>query len=264
MRAVGTRGARRGALACLVMLMALAAAGCSRSSATPQIIYITPPPGPATPGPSPAIDGVLISTAAPDGRWTVTFKKPLVSGLAETELTKINNAIAAQIDGYINSFTGSSLPALSGGSGPSTLEGDYTIALDTSSLLSLRFTMLQYVSGAAHPVATPGSINFDLSTGGTIALTDILADPNAALPVLTGDVHQALASSLGSDLTWNGSASSLTFFDKAWAMTSSGLEFTWAQGDLATMAAGMPSATLPWSSIKPIVKASGPAGQFVK
>src|SRR5271157_2850273 len=199
------RGVRRIATACAAVLVALAVAGCTGSSATPQTIYVTPPPGPTTPGPSPALNGALISSTAPDGRWTVTFNKPVVSGLSDAESATINDAITAQVNNYISSFTGQSLPALSGGNGPSTLEGDFTIALASPNLLSLRFSLLEFVSGGAHPTATPGSLNFDLSNGKTIALTDILTDPATALPVLSSKVHDLLAAptSLGSDLTWS-------------------------------------------------------------
>ena len=47
-------------------------------------------------------------------------------------------------------------------------------------------------------------------------------------------------------------------------MTTTGLEFTWAQGDIASSAAGKPSAVLPWSSLKSIINPSGPAGEFVR
>ena len=274
MGVVGRRGARSGLLACLAVLATLAAAGCTGSSATPETIFITPTPGPATPLPSgatpgptaapttPIIDSVVIDSNAPDSRWKVTFKKPVVSGIPEAAATKINDAITAKVNGYITAFTGSGLPAVASGDGPSSLQGNFTIALNSPSLVSLRFTVLTYITGAAHPAGVPGSINFVVSNGATINLADIFKDPTAALATLSVKAHAALATSLGSDLTWAGPATSMSFFDKAWAMTPAGLEFAWPQGDLASMAAGMPSATLTWSSIKTIIKTTGPAGEF--
>jgi len=277
MGVIGRRGARSGFLACLAVLVAFTAAGCLGSSATPETIFVTPTPGPATPLPSgataapptataapttPIIDSVVIDSNAPDSRWKVTFKKPVVSGIPEAAATKINDAITAKINGYITAFTGSGLPAVASGDGPSSLQGDFTTALNSPSLVSLRFTVLTYVTGAAHPVGVPGSINFIVSSGATISLADIFKDPTAALATLSVKAQAALATSLGSDLAWPGAATSMSFFDKAWAMTPAGLEFAWPQGDLASMAAGMPSATLTWSSIKTIIKTTGPAGEF--
>jgi hypothetical protein len=283
MGVIGRRGARRSLLVCVAAVAALAAGGCAGSSATPQTIFVTPTPGPATPlssggtpgptagtpaptaGPTtPVIDSVVIDSTAPDSRWKVTFKKPVVSGIPEAAATKINDAITVEVNGFITAFTRGGLPAVASGVGPSTLEGDYTIALDSPTLLSLRFTLLTYVTGSAHPVGAPGSINFVVSSGATINLADIFTDPTAALTTLSTKVHAALATSLGSDLTWAGPATSMSFFEKAWAMTPAGLEFAWPQGDLASMAAGMPSATLAWSAIKTIIKPTSPAGEFAR
>jgi len=106
MGTVGGRCAHWGVLAGIAVIAALAAAGCTGSSATPQTIYITPSPGPVTPLPSgvtpaptvvlpvPAIDSVVISSNAPDNRWQVTFKKAVVSGISDAAATKMNGAIA--------------------------------------------------------------------------------------------------------------------------------------------------------------------------
>ena len=279
------RRAGFGLASCLAVVAALAAAGCGGSNATPAIIYITPTPAPATPtavptplpsgltpaptatptpGPAtPAIGSVVISSDAPDLRWKVTFKKPIVSGVPSPAATKINDAITAKVNSLIGGFTGSSLPAVQSGAGPSTLEGDFTTALASPTLLSLRFTVLTFVTGAAHPIGTPSSINFVVSSGVTIALTSLFNDPATALPVLSTQAHASLSAALGSDLTWAGPATAMSFFDKAWALTPVGLEFSWAQGDLASMAAGTPSATLAWTAIKTLIKPGSAAGEFI-
>ena len=221
MAVIGGRAERWSLLVCAAVLAALAAGGCTGSSATPQTIYITPTPGPATPiasgatpgptsapptttaGPAtPVIDSVVIDSSAPDSRWKVTFKKPVVSGIPEAAATKINDAVTTKVNGYITAFTGGGLPAVASGDGPSTLEGDFTIALDSPTLVSLRFTLLTYVTGSAHPVGAPGAINFVVSSGATINLADIFTDPTAALATLSTKVHAALATSLGAELTW--------------------------------------------------------------
>jgi hypothetical protein len=256
------------------VFVAILAAGCTGGSATPQTIYITPSPAPVTPLPSgvtpaptavlvvPAIDSVVIASDAPDSRWKVTFKKPVISGVSAAAATKMNDAITAQINGYISAFTGSGLPSVGSGAGPSTLDGDFTIALDSPTVISLRFTQQTYVSGSDHTMGTPGSANFVVSTGAAINLADLFVDPTAALPTLSSKAHSALFASLGSELTWAGPATAISFFSKAWAMTQTGLEFNWAQGQVASAASGMPSATLPWSGIKALIKPTSPAGVF--
>ena len=262
---MGTVGVLRGrcaVVACAAVLAAAAAAGCTSSIATPATIFITPRPAPGTPGPTPVVGGVVISSNAPDGRWTVTFKKPVIAGISKAVADKINDAVTETVNGYISAFTGSGLPAVKSGGAASTLDGDFSIALDSPTIISLRFSLITTVSGKS-AVGKPASLNFVAPSGEKIALADILKDPKSALPTLSSEAHAVLAASLGKSLTWAGPATSMSFFEEAWTMTQSGLEFTWAQGEIAGGGAGMPSAILAWSSIGSIVNPDSPAGEFV-
>jgi hypothetical protein len=265
------RGPRTIVLLVLAVASLLGAAACAAGKETPQIIYITPTPG-TTPLPSgvtpepttgpPTITTFLVESSAPDSRWKVTFKKPVVSGIADAAATKINDAITAKINGYISAFNGKGLPAVISGAGPSTLEGDYSIGLNSRTVISLRFTVLTYVSGAAHPAGQPGGITFSVSTGDSVALDGLFSDKGAALSKIAAACKSQLSSLLGSDLTWDGTASSFDFFAGAWVFTPAGLEFNFAQGVLASQAAGMPSATVPWSELKSLISTGSAAGEF--
>ena len=267
---VGSRGMRLVVLASVAAFLATAAAGCGGSNAKPQVIYISPPPGTLAPGatptpglPPPNITGEIISTTAPDSRWTVTFKKPVIGGVSPAVATKMNAAIAAKVNGYISAFTSRDLPAVAGGSGPSTLDGNYTIALDSSWLVSLRLSVLTEVTGES-AVGEAGSINFDLSTGATISLSDVFTNPAAALPTITTKTRASLSGTLGSDLSWPAGSVPMSFFDKAWTFTQSGLEFMWSQGAIASPSAGMPSAVVAWADIKSAINLKGPAAEFAR
>jgi hypothetical protein len=263
------RRIRGGILAGALLTATLLVAACGGSGATPQVIYtMLPPtlaPG-ATPTPAPPppeISSVILASNAPDGRWTAIFKKPVVGGVSAASATKMNDAISSKVDAYITAFTSGSLPALNSGAGPSTLDGNFSIALDTLSVVSLRFSILTYVTGAAHPVAQAGSVNLDVSSGATIALGDLFTSTGAALPILTDKTHAALLSALGADLSWPSSSIDITFFEKAWAFTPAELEFTWSQGEIASESAGTPSAVVVWSDLKSAVNPTGAAAAFV-
>jgi len=272
------RTRRSAAIACAALVAMLAVAGCAKSNKTPQIIYITPPPGTATPGSSlpggtvvpietaseATITSILISTAAPDNKWTVTFKKPVVTGVADSVAGPMNDAITAQVNSYISQFTSSDLPTVAQGDDPSTLEGDFSTAYESASILSLRFSILTNVSGAAHPTGQAGSINLAVDTGKTIALQDLFTDPTTAATSIAAKVHDSLAAQLGDSLLWDGKVPSLDFFAGAWVFTADGIQFNFSQGDVAISAAGRPSAVVSWADLKPLVKADGPAGSFVK
>ena len=237
---------------------------CAGASRTPRTIIITLPPAvPTIAGASGPIDttagttftSFTITDAAPDGKWKVTFKKPIVAGLTDDVTSKLNDAITSQVTGYVSAFTGrTDFPTVASGAAPSQLEGDFAIALNSRTVVSLRFTQLVTLSGEERPTGTPGSLNFDLAAGQTIAFADLFRDPPAAADTLATSVHKTLFTALGTELTWDGKATSLDFFAKAWAVTADGLEFTWPQGQIASTAAGMPSALVPWSDLKAVLK----------
>lgn len=252
-----------GELACVVAAAALAVAGCSAGpSATPEIVYTAPPAADtAGIGETPTVDTIAITSSAPDNTWTVTFKKPILSGVSDALLTKMNDAITAKVNGYIHTFTGGSLPAVASGGSPSTLEGDFSVALVSPSIVSLRFSILTNVSGSGKLVQEPGTINLWVPTGATIDLSELFTDQKAAVSTIAGKAHSGLSTNLGATLKWDGKADKLSFFD-VWDMTTAGLEFTWAQGQIADQSAGPPAVTLAWPDIKSIIRSNGPAGQF--
>jgi hypothetical protein len=261
---VGGRGVRGGALACLAFAVSLAVTGCLPSSATPEVIYTTPPGvDSSVAGPTPSIEGIVITTAAPDNSWSVTFKKPVVSGVSSGSDQKMNDAITAQVNAYIHAFNGGKLPTVPSGGSPSTLQGDFSIAQASSTILSLRFSVVTTLSGADKTTFEPRTINFWAPTGAAIDVSELFTDPNAALATIADQAHKGLSSKLGDVLTWNGKADAWSFF-QAWDMTVDGLEFSWARGKVAGESAGMASVTLPWSGLKSIIRTNGPAAAFVK
>jgi hypothetical protein len=204
-----------------------------------------------------------VSPTASDSRWTAIFKMPVIGGVSASTAKKMNDAITAKVSAYINAFTSSSLPAVDSGGQPSTLEGNYTIALDSATLVSLRFSVLTQVVGAA-PVGEAGSINFVVATGAAISLGDLFTSPDAALPIITARTKDSLSRLLGSDLSWPAGSVAMSFFDKAWTFTKEGLEFTWSQGAIASANAGPPSAVVAWADLKSVINADGPAGEFIR
>ena len=201
-----SRKAGLGRLAALAGVVALVAVACGGSKVTPETIYVTLPPSTpeatATPvvtaepsgsasasataavtpaGPAPTVSSTTVTSTAPDGRWTATFEKPVVGGVAT--VAAMNASITTKVNSYISSFTGSGLPAVVPPDGKSTIEGSFTVAYVSPTLLSLRFSATTFVSGAAHPVTETGSFNFNVLTGTVIQLPDLFTSTAAALPV---------------------------------------------------------------------------------
>ncbi len=292
MNPVGRRGivrsGRRFRLAALAIGAAMAVSGCITIQATPEVIYITPSPAPTAPAsaapsvatsdapssaaPSsdasgavapgtPTVSGEAVNKSAPDGRWTLTFRKPVVAGGTADTVAAINASIGTRVDGYISAFELSSLPVVATGDAPSSLSGDFSVAYASPDLLSLRFTVATYTSGAAGTSAVAGSLNFNVTTGSAIQFVDLFTSGGDALAVLKTQAHTLLSAKLGKDLVWPATVT-MADFQNAWVITADGLELTWSQGAVASQAAGTPSIVIPWSALKTVIAPTGPAGSF--
>jgi hypothetical protein len=288
-RGRGDRRRNRAAAAAVALFAAIALAACGGAQVTPRTIYITLPPSSATPpatatptvapsalpttapGKTPAItptpapgtptvSGQLVTAAAQDDSWTVSFNKPVIGGIATAGA--INSSIGTRVDGIIGVFTGSELPAPGSGGSPSTLTGDFEVAFASPTVLSIRLKMTTSITGAAHPGTEPGSIAFNVQTGAVIQLPDLFSSPATALPLLRTQARAKLAGLLGGDLRWPATAT-MADFGRAWSFTPTGLELSWPQGEIAPAAAGVPTVTLPWAGLSGVIADPGPAAQFL-
>jgi hypothetical protein len=240
------------------------------ASATPTPVP-TPIPtlGPtASPTAVPAI-AVIVSTTVSDsgnsaqcGAWHVTFNKPVVSGVSGA--VPINAAITAKVTGYINDFK-AQLP-LGGGAGPCSLEGNYSVGLNSTTLLSLRFSMVEALGGA--DVGTKaGSLDYGVADGASMALTDLFTGAAAGASALSTQTRALLLAKLGPDgvdasYIDPGTTPVMSNFEAAWVFTAAGLEITFAEVQVAPSVEGTPAVVVPWASIKGVLKTDGPAGQF--
>jgi len=188
-----------------------------------------------------------------------------VSGVPATVAAAMNSAINNKVSGFVSDFNGQNLTPVVEGQ-PSTLDGQFTIGLCSPTLLSLRFEVTEYVTGAASTFELVSGLNFAVSTGTVIQLTDLFTSSAAALPVLSSQAQTLLLADpdLGGVLSWP-SSPPMSFFETCWVFTTAGLEFTWNQGQIAASAAGAPSVTIPWTdpSLHSVISTSGPAAEFL-
>ena len=216
-----------------------------------------------TPTPTPTVSTQSIQRTAADGRWTVDFKEPVVSGISAEAGKAINDTIQAKVEGYIADV--SQDPVLPGAD-PSSVTGTYQVAFVSNSLLSISFDVENYVTGEGNGIEYAGSLTFAVSSGGQIHLQDLFTDPLAGLAVLEKQSHDLLAQLfMGGDYFLVDPATlPMSVFDKAWVITRAGLELDFTQGDIEDMADGLPSIVIPWSSLASVLKPDGPAGSFIR
>ena len=208
-----------------------------------------------------------VGSALSNATRTVSFNEPVVSGAAAYTM---NSAIQAKVAGFITAFTGEA-PTTLVDNEPSTLDGQFTIGLCSPTLLSLRFDAREYVTGGASMFDLVSSLNFVVSTGAVVSLASLFTSTTDALTVLDTAGAQLIAADpdLGGGVLQWPTSPALSFFERCWVFTPTGLQFSWDQanfaGDpaIAPAAAGVLTTTISWSALHNVISLSGPAAEFL-
>lgn len=139
-----------------------------------------------------------------------------------------------------------------------TFDAIFMSATVVGRLISITYSLHWYNAGAAHPVHSPKVFNYFLEPVFYIASIKSIFRSEEALAILQSAVRQSLATQLCSeqdqmaDLDWihRGTASWDDF--SHFTFDASGMVFHFSSYQVACYAAGMPSATVPYSVLTPV------------
>jgi len=270
------------AVAGLAVLAGLAglAAGCgddgggSSATATTRAAVTTTRAPAATPttvsgaapttvaGPTVA-DMTLTGGSEPD-RYDYKVTYPAVHGLADATVEagindQVRTAVTGVVDQFVTAVKDSGLPPAPAADQRSSLDGGYKTARLDDRLASFEVTLSTYIAGAAHPYGTVLTLTFDVGTGQRLALADLFAPGAPYLATLSAESRLRLATSPSADPGSNTSGTEPTDANFAgWTVTEDALEITFAQGQVAASAAGMPHVSIPFASLRTLLDPDGP------
>jgi hypothetical protein len=282
-------------LGSLAIAAALAVTACTTSGATFPATNVTPAPTPspsvadvvptpglkptsaptaaaATPTPAPLVPSISMTTISDSGNtagcgnWTISFAKPVVSGVSAATAKEINDAITARVTEYITGFKKNMPTEGPPPPGPCQLTGRATVTLNSDGLIGISFNYDEY-TGGAHPATIAGSINFVVSSGTEVSMGLLFSKTGgpAQLSTLSRPLLVALLGPRGIDASFidPGINPLLSNFDTAWAFRKEGLEITFQQYQVAPGSEGTPTIVIPWTSLRGVINPSGPAGPLV-
>jgi hypothetical protein len=231
-------------------------------------------PAPIAPLPSASAGGAVTvesdttsgTIEATDGTWQLVT--PWLAGpLDPAVLVAVNDALAAGAAADLAAFEASSTPPVDAAFPGDEFSRDFTVALLTPELLSLRVLAHQYASGAAHGATVFEPWTFDLRTGEQLGLADLfLPDADYLRPISAAARRQLLATYSRDEAPrqWvrDGTKPVPGNFT-GWAMTPAGLEITFGEYQVAPYALGMPVAVIPWSELGDVLDPVGPAASLL-
>ncbi|MCJ7726830.1 MAG: RsiV family protein [Acidimicrobiia bacterium] len=225
-----------------------------------------PPATTAPPAPSiPILTPFDASETNASPALVMDIVMPIVSGVPAGAADTMNAMISAEVLGTAANFKTEILtgpppfdPNIASEIGVSYV-GEAVSAL----ILSIRFDVYMYYSGAAHGMSSVVTMNFDPQTGQSLALTDILVP--GTFGALASMVEQQLTDDLyGGDA--GEAAAWLPVLDESvldgWAVTTDGLAFSFDQYEVGFGAMGAPTVVIPWGDLGAVIDPGGWAAVY--
>ncbi len=223
----------------------------------------------ATPLPSGPL--LLVSQTLAESKtkpaYTFTVNYPQIQNAGSPGLTAFNQASQKLATDLMASYQANIKnnppiatpePGLPG----SFMEAKYQVIHGSDGLLSIRFTIADYWSGAAHPNSYSMVLNFNLITGQPLALKDLFLPGAGYL--------QTIADFCAADLQKRdrlgfpeGVAPKAENFQN-WAIADQGLIFYFDPYQVAAYAMGPQKVSIPYSALKPILNPTGPLAPLLQ
>jgi hypothetical protein len=218
-------------------------------------------------------------------KYEVDAEYPQLAGSTDPNYEKFNQAARGLVMRKVAEFKkemapppseAEATPDSTGGAADESLGSDitvgYTVTLAKDDLISLEFTVSSYSAGAAHPNSYTDVLNFDLKNGKTLKLADLFLPGSKYLQTIATYCIEALKKQakehgdyFTTDDDWikRGAGADPANY-RNWTITRKGLGITFDPYQVAAYAAGPQHVTVPYSTLKDIIKPDGAVGQFVK
>ena len=186
-------------------------------------------------------------------RWISEFKK---------QTANVPKAETTETYGQPASEDKSSVPE-------NTLEIGYDVAVAKDDLISIKFDLGSYSSGAAHPNSSSSVLNYDVKAGKVLKLADVFNPGVRYLQAISSYCIKDLkkqSQSKGSLLEgpFESGAGPVAKNYQSWNITRKGLEITFDAYQVGPYAAGPQTVIVPYSALKDLIKPDGALAQFVK
>jgi peptidoglycan-N-acetylglucosamine deacetylase len=227
----------------------------------------TAPLATAVLSPTPAAPGMIVSRqVVEDGKnqYRLELNYPYLEGAIDPRFQLFNQEISRLVENIRQGFKQDNQsvsvnpdPSFS----PSLMTSDYSIENGTQGLLSVRFTVGFYMSGAAHPNQFAATLNLDIANGKVLALRDLFKTGIDYLTPISDYCIQDLNKQ--ARIEWDsGAAPNEENFQK-WNITPQGLLISFDPYQVASYAMGPQAVTIPYAAIKDLLNPSGPLGPFI-
>ena len=205
--------------------------------------------------------------------YEIDARYPQLTGGSNPNFEKFNQVVRASVTKKVAGFRKDLEPKEGEepppeGSMGSDLGVSYQVMLAQDDLISVEFDIENYYQGAAHPNTFTEVVNYDLKNGKPLKLADLFKPGAKYLQAIANyciaDLKkQAKDKGLLDEEIQNGAAPNAKNY-QSWTITRKGLGINFDAYQVGPYAAGPQYVLVPYSSLKDLINAEGPVGQFAK
>ena len=195
--------------------------------------------------------------------YQISAQTPVLVGSSDRRVKAFNSEMAAVVKKAVADFKGNvaDLPPIPN-SAPSTFDMRFNLLSAPGDILSLKFDIQTFYSGAAHPGQTSQTVNFDLARGQDIDLADLFVpDADFLTPISKYSVDQLDGRDIGFQGFELGATATLQNY-RNWNITADGLMITFDEYQVAPYAAGPQTVVIPYKELAQIIEPDGPLAAY--
>lgn len=196
--------------------------------------------------------------------YTITTQTPTLTGSDDPRLRVFNEEMAGIVQQAQAEFK-QNLQVMppTPDSAASSFEVRYAVLSPPGAILSIKFDLGGYVTGAAHPYQTSRTVNFDLERGRDLALADLFLPGVDYLDTMSRYcVAQLEKRDIAFDASSPGAAPTLENY-RNWNITADGLAITFDEYQVAAYAAGPQIVVIPYTALQNVIEDPGPLSPYL-
>ena len=197
--------------------------------------------------------------------YTITAQIPYLDGSTDASVQAFNTAFKNIVDGEVAAFRGGMaempLTPISAGS---SLDIQHELVSQQGSIWSIKFNIMGYADGAAHPYHYSITVNYDLANSRELILDDLFLPNSNYLQVISDYCKvQLSARDIGFTDGFAQGADPVPENYRNWNISNEGLVITFDEYQVAAYAVGAQTVVIPFSELGQVVNLQGPLAPYL-
>ncbi len=196
--------------------------------------------------------------------YTIKAQTPFFQGSEDQRVTNFNNEMTILTNEEIARFRDNlmQVQAVPGSTG-SFYDQTYKLLSPPGDLISMKFQIMIYIQGAAHPGTHMRTVTYDLEAGSDVRMEQLfLSGSNYLERIANYCIAQLNLRNIGFNSSSDG-AQPLQENYGNWNITADGLLITFDEYQVAAYAAGPQEVNVPYAELQSIIDPHGPLAEFL-